>query len=453
MIHVPVLVRVDTRQRYRVEVAGLSVCTQAFFGVSLPELMDDLAIYLMENVPKLAMTEMPRLAFTPDVSLRKLRLRVPVGKDDVFEQRFGIVTRRFGREPFAVATLPGIGAGSFAYPLDASLARAAESFLARFVKRHGTQSLSTAKVSRDDFLEILEVDTELPTILPSRPLRKKRRGRRHGGKKPEPRKREWVAPATLSAVCQNLTHAALERRLGPIHGRLGLIKRVDELLAGPRPAVLLVGPPGVGKTAIVHAIVLRRLVKNTPIKERRDAWELDANRFIAGMSYVGQWEDRCRSLVDELGARQDLLFTPDLPALVYTGRSAQSDTNVAQYLEPHVAQAEFPIVGECTPERLSILREEVPGLLSSFHLVQVETDEHGRGRRGARGSGPVSSRAARRWASTSRGSRRSRPSPVVFCPAPASPAVRSRCCDGSSPNRHKTHAPTRSGAGASVARR
>ena len=61
----------------------------------------------------------------------------------------------------------------------------------------------------------------------------------------------------------------------------------------------------------------------------------------------------------------------DLPSLVYAGRSASSDTNIAQFLEPHIAQGEFRIIGECTPERLEATREESPGFFARFRVVQI----------------------------------------------------------------------------------
>src|SRR5690606_18701232 len=101
--------------------------------------------------------------------------------------------------------------------------------------------------------------------------------------------------------------------------------------------------------------------RQLPIQSRTDVWAVDGNRVIAGMSVVGAWEQRCKSMVAELAARRDVLYVDDLPGLVYTGRSAHSDSHVAQYLEPHIARGEIRVIGECTAERLEATREEAPG--------------------------------------------------------------------------------------------
>lgn len=89
------------------------------------------------------------------------------------------------------------------------------------------------------------------------------------------------------------------------------------------------------------------------------------------MSMVGQWERRCAALVDELSARDDIMHVDDLPALVHTGRTSQSATNVAGYLEPHITRGELRVLGECTPERWAMARDEAPGFAAGFRVVRV----------------------------------------------------------------------------------
>ncbi|MEM1007715.1 MAG: AAA family ATPase, partial [Myxococcota bacterium] len=137
-------------------------------------------------------------------------------------------------------------------------------------------------------------------------------------------------------------------------------------------AILLVGPAGVGKTAIVHEVIRILSKAQTSLQHRTDVWEIDGNRFIAGMRYVGAWEERCRSMLEELTSLRDILYVNDLPALVYTGRSAHSNTNVAEFLEPALAQKQIRIIGECTQERLSSIREENPGFFSHFRVIQID---------------------------------------------------------------------------------
>tara|TARA_B100001989_G_scaffold219264_1_gene171158 strand:- start:1059 stop:3710 length:2652 start_codon:yes stop_codon:yes gene_type:complete len=94
------------------------------------------------------------------------------------------------------------------------------------------------------------------------------------------------------------------------------------------------------------------------------------------MKFVGAWEQRVQMMVHELHTRQDVLYVDDLPSLVYTGRSSHSDTNVAEYIEPHISRGELRIIGECTPERLEATREESPSFFARFRVIQIpELDE------------------------------------------------------------------------------
>ncbi|MBM4778166.1 MAG: ATP-dependent Clp protease ATP-binding subunit [Archangiaceae bacterium] len=175
---------------------------------------------------------------------------------------------------------------------------------------------------------------------------------------------------TLRQIGRNLSHQARDGALGRARGREAIVNAVVEALEKRSGAgIVLVGAGGVGKTAIVHEVT-RRLVERT-VTTRRDVWRIDGNQFIAGMSYVGQWEARARELCNELVDTGDVLFVDDLTSLVFAGRHAKGDTHLAMYLEPQLARRELTIVGECTPERFERLREEAPSFAALFDVVQV----------------------------------------------------------------------------------
>ena len=133
-------------------------------------------------------------------------------------------------------------------------------------------------------------------------------------KKPKPgepkqkRKREIVAPTTLREVGLNLSHRAIDDRLSPAFGRDTLVKQILQLLQREGAAILLVGPSGVGKTAIIHEVVRSLAKQELPIQERNDIWEIDGNRLIAGLSVVRAWEQRSQNLAHELKACHDVFY-------------------------------------------------------------------------------------------------------------------------------------------------
>ena len=378
---VPVLVSVDRREIFTAQVPG-ALHVRGFQGPSLARLLDDLALHLMEAVPKMTPTEAASLAFSPYVELRRVKLEVPLGagkEQQTWKGRLPVVIDRWPKERFVIATLPYLKGRQLAVDSPSALSVALVRYLAEWSLRPvplQAHELDAAACRAHDYLELLTVDVDLPTILPSRPLKKRRPSRKkakskRSDEKLKQKKRVIVPPRTLVQVSENLTHRALDGRLDRAFYRDAIVDDVVRHLGREGAAIVLVGPPGVGKTAIVHEVVARLLGEHTAVNDRRDVWQVDGNRIIAGMSVVGAWEQRVTSMVHELQARQDILYVNDLPALVYTGRSAHADTNVADFLEPHLGRAEIRIIGECTPERLAILQDESPGFLARFRVIQV----------------------------------------------------------------------------------
>lgn len=385
MLSVPVMVSVDKRQVYDLLLPGISPRT--FRGVSLAELLDDVALHLMETIPQRSPAKMSIFQLCPNIELRRVKVEVELPgegrKKETWAGRVTVVVTRWSEDDFYEVFVPRLGTDGFAVERTSFLADGLAHFLAAWCKRndvHYGERLEFLTSKSYEYLEILEVDTEMPTVLPSRqPTKKKKKKKdkkKSQDKKASKPKKQMVYPRTLRQVGVNLTHKAMDHRLGLTFGRDGLVDQILMQLQRPGAALLLVGPSGVGKTAVIYEVVRRLAQQRQNIKDRTDVWGVDGNRIIAGMSMVGAWEQRCKDMVHELHQRQDILYVADLPTLVYTGRSAHSDSNVAQYLEPHMARAELRVLGECTPERLEATRDQAPGFFSRFQIIQVpELDE------------------------------------------------------------------------------
>ncbi len=179
-------------------------------------------------------------------------------------------------------------------------------------------------------------------------------------------------PETLQEVATNLSHRVDDGTLGTAYGRDRLIDDLVEALMSPRPQnICLVGRPGVGKTAIVHEAARRCVELARAYQERRDIWQTNGDRVIAGMSIIGQWEQRTEAMCRELAERGDILFVEDLLGLVRAGRTFQGNSNVARFIEPYLEQDRFSVVAEATEETWILARSAAPGFVDKFRRIQV----------------------------------------------------------------------------------
>ncbi|MEM7678049.1 MAG: hypothetical protein AAF449_18815, partial [Myxococcota bacterium] len=298
-VTLPVMVTVDRRELFGVMFPGVANL-RSFKGPSLARLLDELALHLMEAADKMSPANLSQLAFSPYVELRRVKTEVSIGEgrqQTTWKGRLPIVVDRWPKEDFAVAILPTLNDQRFAVRGSSALPLATARYLSDWARKNpgATDQLDAARCQTQEYLELLTVDIDLPTILPSRPRKARRRPRKKANAKKtttELNKRRLIPPRTLSSVADNLTHRALDGRIDRAFYRDALVEELIRQLARPGACVLLVGPSGVGKTAIVHEVVHRWTAASTSLKDRHDVWQVDANRLIAGMSVVGAWEHR-----------------------------------------------------------------------------------------------------------------------------------------------------------------
>ncbi|MBL8916665.1 MAG: ATP-dependent Clp protease ATP-binding subunit, partial [Archangium sp.] len=360
-------------------------------GVSLSELKDDLALMVMETFEKTPPRAAWKFQVAPHLRLKHVNVDTEArDRDDgrvyKLKGRIAVLLEKWPRDVFWVAT--PTAAPYLAFPIGHP--EALEGALVQRLREHclerRIETLDEWHVERDERLDILEVDADAPTVLPrgSMPAKRVRRQKekKKDGTPQEPteteeereqrRQRARLSVRTLRQIGKNLAHQARDGDLGRAYGREGIVTSIVELLEKRESAaVVLVGQGGVGKTAIAHEITRRMVERQGAAGARRDVWRIDGNQFIAGMSYVGQWEARARELCTELLDTGDVLFVDDLASLIYAGRHSKGDTNVAQYLESHLARGELTVLAECTPERFERIREESPSFAALFDVIPV----------------------------------------------------------------------------------
>ncbi|RKH13979.1 ATP-dependent Clp protease ATP-binding subunit [Corallococcus sp. CA053C] len=361
-------------------------------GPSLSTLRDELALAVMERFEKEPAANVAAYQLPPHLALRQVKVDTEAkdrekNKRIVLQGRMAVLLEKWPRDEFWVVTPTRLPQARFALADPEALAPALARRLSAWCLEHDLDNLDEAWATGHERLELLEVDAYAPTILPRTPPRHptpvRRRKAAAEKKKEEPapetpeqrearRNRRRLSLVELRAVARNLSHGARDGALERCFGREPLVREVVDALEGREGgAVVLVGPSGSGKTALVHEAVTRLTARQDAAGTRRDVWRVDGNQFIAGMMYVGQWEARARGVVKELVEVGDLLYVDDLASLVYAGRTHNERTNVAQYLEPHLARGELTVLAESTPERFERVREEAPTFASLFRVVHV----------------------------------------------------------------------------------
>ncbi len=171
-----------------------------------------------------------------------------------------------------------------------------------------------------------------------------------------------LAQETLEQVADRLTATTFRNRVARAYGRDALIAEVAVRLRDQRASLLLVGAAGVGKTAMLVELARRH--------RKLELWQSSAARLIAGMRYLGQWEERCEQVVAELGRTQGILCVESLLELCRAGGS-QPTSSVANFLSAFIERGELQVVAEATPDELEAIRRLLPGLVDLFQILPV----------------------------------------------------------------------------------
>ena len=172
----------------------------------------------------------------------------------------------------------------------------------------------------------------------------------------------------------DLTRAALEGKLDPVVGREKEIERVAQILSRRKKNnPVLIGEPGVGKSAIVEGLALRIVQKKVSrILFNKRVMTLDMASVVAGTKYRGQFEERIRSIIKELQKNPDvILFIDEIHTLVGAG-SAAGSMDAANMLKPALARGEIQCIGATTLDEYRKNIEKDGALERRFQKIIVE---------------------------------------------------------------------------------
>lgn len=241
-------------------------------------------------------------------------------------------------------------------------------------KKMGDSFISTEHI----FLTILNENTELSDYFKeiglnaknfSNELKKVRNGQKISNDNPE----ETNNP--LEKYGRNLTKEAREGKIDPVIGRDIEIRNCQRILSRRKKNnPVLIGKPGVGKTAIVEGLAQRIVNKDVPEPlQGRTIFALDMASLVAGAKYRGQFEERLKSVIDEVKKSdgQIIMFIDELHTIVGAGKT-EGSMDASNIMKPMLARGEIKVIGATTLNEYREYIEKDGALERRFQKVLVD---------------------------------------------------------------------------------
>ncbi|MBP3953378.1 ATP-dependent protease ATP-binding subunit ClpC [Bacillus suaedae] len=178
---------------------------------------------------------------------------------------------------------------------------------------------------------------------------------------------------TLDSLARDLTAVAKEESLDPVIGRSKEIERVIQVLSRrTKNNPVLIGEPGVGKTAIAEGLAQAIIANEVPetLRNKR-VMTLDMGTVVAGTKYRGEFEDRLKKVMDEIRQAQNvILFIDELHTLIGAG-GAEGAIDASNILKPSLARGELQCIGATTLDEYRKYIEKDAALERRFQPIQV----------------------------------------------------------------------------------
>lgn len=243
----------------------------------------------------------------------------------------------------------------------------------------GTEHLLLALISDEGILSsriLMSLDV-LPRQIRKVTLRRLGvsdiQARQHLGRQPGQRTRRSQTP-TLDKLARDMTQMARDGKLDPVIGRDNELRRVEQILSRrTKNNPVLIGEPGVGKTAIAEELA-RRMANNEVPEDlaQKRLMMLDMGSLVAGTKYRGEFEDRLKKVIDEI--QKDghvILFIDELHTLIGAG-GAEGAIDASNILKPALARGDLQTIGATTLDEYQKYIESDAALERRFATVQIE---------------------------------------------------------------------------------
>ncbi len=244
----------------------------------------------------------------------------------------------------------------------------------------GTQILNKFDVAYDVVKEMLEYQNDQPTSAsdtddPDDDSSKMFGSAANPGSGKEKKGTEKSRTPVLDNFGRDLTKLAEENKLDPIVGREKEIERVAQILSRRKKNnPILIGEPGVGKTAIAEGLALRIIQKKVSrVLFGKRVVTLDLASLVAGTKYRGQFEERMKAVMNELEKSADvILFIDELHTIVGAG-GASGSLDASNMFKPALARGEIQCIGATTLDEYRQYIEKDGALARRFQMVMVDS--------------------------------------------------------------------------------
>jgi len=236
-------------------------------------------------------------------------------------------------------------------------------------KSYGAFFLKKHKVDKQDLMDLVSTETILDEGMASIGSQQQ-----HGS---EQKLRPNQADRILKSYCENLNQKYFDKQIDPVIGREEETNNLKQILARRnKNNVLIVGDPGVGKTAVVEGLA-RRIAKNKEdipeyLKDHI-VWSLDINSLIAGSKFRGDFEERLKMIVNALDQKgKSILFIDEAHMIVGAGATGQGNNmDMANMLKPALLKGSIKVVASTTWEEYRKYFEKDRALMRRFQRLQV----------------------------------------------------------------------------------
>ena len=235
-----------------------------------------------------------------------------------------------------------------------------KSYAAFFLKKH--------QVNKQDLMDLVSTETILDEGMAQM-----------GGPQPgaEQKLRPNQADRILKSYCENLNQKYFDKKIDPVIGREDETENLKQILARRnKNNVLIVGDPGVGKTAVVEGLA-RRIAKNKndvpEYLKDHIVWSLDVNSLIAGSKFRGDFEERLKLIVNALDQKgKSILFIDEAHMMVGAGATGQGQSmDMANMIKPALLKGTIKVVASTTWEEYRKYFEKDRALMRRFQRLQV----------------------------------------------------------------------------------
>ena len=183
------------------------------------------------------------------------------------------------------------------------------------------------------------------------------------------------ADSILNEYCVNLTRLAVEDKLEPMIGRSTELDDIITVLARKFKAnVLMVGDPGVGKTAIAEGLAQEIVNNRVPnFLVGNEVWSLEIGSLLAGSKYRGEFEEKFKQVIGALETKKNcILFVDEAHTMKGAGASSQSSLDFANMLKPAITKGYLKVIASTTWEEYYESFEKDRALMRRFHRVAID---------------------------------------------------------------------------------